>query len=87
MENMHLLIGQKIHVNCQLMEAGREGLIFTEFARGNVAFRASPPVSAGHENLLRVIANKISENWVAPAPHTVATLHSHTSFPRHNDRM
>ena len=78
MEDADLLVSQTIRVDCQLMEAGREGLIFTKIARGDVAFGASSTESAGHECLLRIITYEICKNWVAPVPHTITTFHSNS---------
>jgi len=85
MENMDVLVGQTIGVDCDLMEPRQESLVFPKFVRGNVAFGATSVESASYKALLGVIANEIGEYWVAVAPHTIATLHGDSIFPRYND--
>jgi hypothetical protein len=57
-----------------------ECFVFIQLTQGYLAFGTLPIVSTGHKDLLGVVANKNSQDWVALLPDTIPAPHFNTIF-------
>ena len=75
-----------IYVNCIALNTRWKWSIFAELIMGNLALGAATIICTGYNSLLRVIANKCSQDWVAVAPDSIHAHHRHTQFSTGSDR-
>ena len=74
------IVCQKIRVDCLRLHVERERFVFAQLIRGDSAFGAPAVICAGHQGLLRVVANKDSEDGMASSPYSVTTHHGEPCF-------
>jgi len=77
---MNVAVSQTVHINYCSLFMGLKCFMFAKLVSRNLTFWALPAVCTGHEDLFRVVPNKVHKDWVALSPDAVAAHHGDPSF-------
>ena len=77
---MNVAISQMVHINYCSLFMGLKCFMFTKLVSRNLTFWALPAVCTGHEDLFRVVPNKVCKDWVVLSPDAIAAHHGDPGF-------